>query len=275
MAAGVILVAVFTLGAVWPWFSSNPNAVDLSARWRNHPPTGTDWHLFGTNNIGQDVLVRSLWGLHTTEKTAVIATALALVVGVAVGGAAGYFGGWADAVLMRLADLFGVLPALIVLLAVTLYLFPLTVWTSALTFAFYLWVYAARVMRAEITALRRRDFVEAAVASGASNLRIFFRHLLPHASGTLIVTTTAILGQVLVLEATVEFFGVGVPSSITPTLGNLIGDAEAMGVLFVTGWWTWVGPAAVLALVLVCANLLGDGVVEAMRITGGRRRARF
>src|SRR5204862_2342956 len=132
-------------------------------RWRNHPPTLNSWHLFGTNNIGQDVLAHSLWGLHTTEKTALIATALALVVGVAVGGAAGYFGGWLDALLMRIADLIGVFPALVVLLAVTLYLFPLTVWTIAMTFAFYLWVYAARVMRAEITALRQRDFVEAAV----------------------------------------------------------------------------------------------------------------
>ena len=273
VAAGVILAAVFTLGAIFPWIAPTaPGAIDISNRWRDHAPTLTGWHVWGTNNIGQDILVRTLWGLHTSEKTAFVATALALVLGGAVGGAAGYFGGWSDAALMRITDVFAVFPAMIVLLAATLYLFPLTIWKTALIFGFYLWVYVAKVMRSEMTTLRKREFVEAAVAGGASNRRIFFRHLLPHANGSLIVATTAVLGQVLILEATIEFFGVGIPSSQTPTLGNLIGDAEAAGVSLSAGWWTWVGPAVVLTLVLVCASLLGDGIAEALRVTGGRRR---
>jgi ABC-type dipeptide/oligopeptide/nickel transport system permease subunit len=268
-----ILVAVFTFGAIFPWLTwARIDAIDLSDG--NHGPTLSHWHVFGTNSIGQDVFLRSLSGLHTTEKTAFVATAIAVLLGVAVGGAAGYFGGWWDALLMRFADLLGVFPPIVVLLADALYVFPLTVWKTALTFGFYLWVYVARIVRAEIMALKQREFVDAAVAGGASNRRVFFRHLLPHAGATLTVAATAILAQVLILEATIEFFDLGIPSSQTPTLGNLIGDAEAAGTLFTVGWWTWVGPAAILALVLVCANVVGDGVADAMRVTDGRRRSR-
>ena len=127
---------------------------------------------------------------------------------------------------MRITDLVGVFPALMLLLAIYTWWQPVTAWRATVIFALYLWVPMARVVRAEISSLREREFVQAELSLGASDRRIFFRHLLPNASGTIIIAATSLLGLVFVLEATVEFFGIGVPSDLYPTLGNLIGDGQ-------------------------------------------------
>lgn len=266
IAAAVVLVVVFALGAFVPELAPQGwNSIDLAARWRNHAPMLSGWHLFGTDNIGRDVLVRTLYALHTSEQSALLAALLATVLGVAVGGIAGYRGGRLDAVIMRVADLIGVFPALMLLLAAYVFLEPVTVAKATLVLALYLWIPVARVVRANFATLREAEFVDAARSLGASDGRILLRHLLPNASGTIIVSATSLLGQVVMLEATVEFFGLGVPSQVQPTLGNLIGDA-AQGVFQLgLGWWTWGCPAIVLVVVLVCASLLGDGIASALR----------
>ncbi len=271
LAAALVLVVAFVLGAIVPELAPQGwNALDLADRWRNHAPMLSGWHLLGTDNIGRDVLVRTLYGLHTSEQSALFATLLATALGVTVGGIAGYRGGWPDALLMRLADLLGVFPALMLLLAAYVYLTPVTVVKATLVLSLYLWIPVTRVVRAEFSSLREREFVHAARSLGASDARIFLRHLLPNASGTIIVAATSLLGQVIMLEATIEFFGLGVPSQIQPTLGNLIGDAQAGAFQLGLGWWTWAGPAILLVLILVCANLLGDGVAAALRPTPRR-----
>jgi peptide/nickel transport system permease protein len=112
------------------------------------------------------------------------------------------------------------------------------------------------------------EYVEAARALGASDLRILVRHVLPNAAGVMIVAATSMLGQIILIEATAEFFGFGVASLIRPTLGNLIAESTSSGIGAYSnlglGWWTWVGPAALLVLVLVCVNLVGDGLANAL-----------
>ncbi len=223
------------------------------------------WHLLGTDQLGRDILVRTLYGLHTSEQSALFATLLATVVGIMLGGIAGYRGGWLDSLIMRFGDMLGVLPAIMLLLIAYTYFLPVTIEKATLIIAFYLWIQVARVVRAELASLRGREFVQAAQSLGASDRRIFFRHLLPNGSSTIIVAATSLLGQVIVLEATLEFFSVGVPSAVHPTLGNLIGDAQSGSLAFGLGWWTLVGPAGLLILILVCVNLLGDGLAEALR----------
>jgi peptide/nickel transport system permease protein len=266
----LILAVIFGLGAfVTDLAPQGWNSIDLATRWKNHPPMLSGWHLFGTDNIGRDVLVRMLYALHASEEAAVLAAVLATVLGVVVGGLAGYAGGWLDAVLMRLADLLGTFPSLMLLLIAYSFVQPVTVGKATAIFVAYLWIPVARVVRARMTTLREAEFVHAARSLGASDTRIFLRHLLPNAGGTIIVAATSLLGQVITIEATVEFFGVGVPSQIKPTLGNLIGDAAQGGIgsygPLGLGWWTWVFPALLLVVVLVCANLLGDGVDTALR----------
>ena len=271
VVAGAILLAVFVFGAIFPRVShTDPQAINLSPHWINHAPILSGWHILGTNQIGQDVLVRTMYGLHTTEQSALLATLIASVVGIVLGGIAGYRGGWADSLIMRFGDMFGVFPAIILLLIAYTYFFPVTVHKASLIFAFYFWIPMARIVRAEIASLREREFVQAALSLGASDRRIFFRHLLPNAISTIIVTATSLLGQVIVLEATLEFFGIDIPSAVQPTLGNLIGDAQNGSLTNGLGWWTLVTPAGLLVLLLVCVNLVGDGLAEALRPTRPR-----
>jgi peptide/nickel transport system permease protein len=269
--AGVVLAVVFVTGAIFPRFSpTDPGTVNLSVRWINHPPMMSGWHLLGTDQVGRDVLVRTLYGLHASEQSALLATLVASVAGIVLGGIAGYRGGWVDSVIMRFGDMLGVFPAILLLLVAYTYFIPVTVEKATVIIGFYLWIQVARVVRAEFASLRGREFVQASLSLGASDRRIFFRHLLPNASSTIIVATTSLLGQVIVLEATLEFFNLGVPSAVHPTLGNLIGDAQALSLTLGLGWWTLVPPAGLLVLILVCVNLLGDGIADALRSAGPR-----
>jgi peptide/nickel transport system permease protein len=271
VTAGVILVVIFVIGAIFPRIApADAQTIHLSERWINHPPMWSGWHFLGTDNLGRDVLTQTLYGLHTSEQSALLATLIASLLGIALGGIAGYRGGWADALIMRFGDMFGILPAIVLLLVAYTYFFPVTVGKATIIFALYLWIPVARVVRAEMASLREREFVQASLSLGASGYRIFFRHLLPNGSSTIIVAATSLLGQVIVLEATLDFFQIGIPSGVQVTLGNLIGEAQAGSLTVGLGWWTLVTPAALLILILVCVNLLGDGLADAMRPTGRR-----
>ncbi len=267
LVSAFVLIVIFVIGAIQPQITpASASRIHLGSQFLDNPPTfSLSWHILGTDGIGRLVLVRTLEGLHTSEQSALLATLFATLIGVTIGGISGYRGGSADAMLMRFADMLGIFPALLLLLAAYTYFSPVTVSKATLILSCYLWIPVARVVRAEITTLRSREFVQAARSLGASDRRIFFRHLLPNASGTIIIAATTLLGQVIMLEATVEFFGLGVPAEIRPTLGNLIGDGQRNVLALAWGWWTWAGPAVLLVVILVCANLLGDGVAEALR----------
>lgn len=262
--SGLILVAIFLVGALAPHFV-RPPLLHLSHQWRNHPPTLRGWNLFGTDIIGRNMLVRTLYGLHTSELTALAATAMATTLGVALGSIAGYRGGWLDVAIMRVTDLLGVFPLLVVFLAVYTYFAPVTAWKATFALTCFLWIPVARVVRAEIASIREREFVQAALSLGASDRRLFVRHLLPTASGTIVIAATTLLAQVFVLEATLDFFSLGVSTATQETLGNLIGEGQSGVFTLGEGWWVWGFTAGLLLVILVCTNLVGDGIGEALR----------
>ncbi|MDX6480000.1 MAG: glutathione transport system permease protein [Gaiellaceae bacterium] len=271
LGAGVVLVTLFLIGLIVPTLVPAGRAIHLTPDLFNRPPTLAGWHWFGTNSLGQDVLQQSIHGLHATELIAMLGTLLATLAGVAIGGLAAYRGGWVDAALMRTTDALGILPAIFIVLIFNFYATPVTTITQTMILALCLWIPVARVVRAEVVGLRGREFAQAAVALGASDTRVFFRHLLPNASSTIIIAGTSLFGQLLLLEATVEFLGLGESQLLTnPTLGSLIGYGKVQGLGMGWGWWTWSGPAFLLVLVLVCANLFGDGVAQALRPTARR-----
>lgn len=264
-----VLVVLFAAGGLAPVLETRGwNYIDLSSRWHNHAPTLASGHLLGTDNIGRDTLGRALWGLHYSEQTALIGGTAATLLALAVGVFAGYVGGWPDAVLMRLADLVTGFPVLVLLVAAFVWLRPVTVWEATLVFSLAMWPFAARVLRARATSLGAEEFVQAARALGASDRRIVLRHVLPNAAGAIVVSATSLIGQIVLVEATAEFFGYGVRSVTRPTLGNLIGEATASGIgrnnTLALGWWTWVPAMAVLVAVLACVNLVGDGLDAAL-----------
>ena len=269
LAALAVLLAILVAGALAPQLApQGPDDIHLSALWRNHPPILSGWHVLGTDNIGRDVIVRTLYGIHNSEQAALLAGLVATVIGVIAGALAGYLGGWLDAVLMRIADLVTAFPTLMVLYAAFVFLQPVGTGTATVIFALYLWTFVARVIRAHTASLRELEFVQAARALGASDTRILFRHLLPNITGTALVAATSVVGQIVLLEATVEFLGLGVPSEVRPTLGNLLGDAAMSGIginnQLGLGWWVWATPAIALVLILASLNLLGDALDTAL-----------
>ena len=198
------------------------------------------------------MLVRTLYALHTSEQSALLATLIASVVGIVLGSIAGYRGGWLDTLIMRLCDMFGVLPAIMLLLIGYTYFYTVTVEQASLIIAFYLWIPVARVVRAQMSSLREREFVLAALSLGASDRRGVFRHLLPngmehdhrrhdHAARP----GDRARGHARVLRYRRPV------CQPTPTLGNLIGDAQTGSITNGLGWWTLVTPAGLLVLILV------------------------
>lgn len=245
---------------------------DINLRNVNHPPEFAGWHLFGTDVVGRDVLSRSLFGLQTTAKIGLGAAALATVVGATIGVVAGYYGGWADAFFMRIADLVTAYPAVVITLAAIIFFYPIWPHTLILILGAYLWTVAARVIRASTAAVIESEYVQAARAAGASDRWVIMRHVLRNSSGTIAVVATGVLGQAILLDATIEFFSYGMPASKWPSLGNLIADVTNSGGLGVAdyrvvGWWTWLFPGLLLALLLVCINLVGDALDDAFNPT--------
>jgi peptide/nickel transport system permease protein len=270
VAALVVLVLIFAAGALAPVLvGGGADEIDLAHV--KSPPSLT--HLFGTDNVGRDVLKRTVWGVRTTEQVALAAAALATLIGVAAGLAAGFVGGWLDAVVFRLADLVTAYPAIVFTLAAFVYLRPVYPHTLIFVFTLFLWAQVARAVRAEVVHLRETEFVEAARALGASGPRIVVRHLLPNIVGTIVVAATSLIGIVVLVDATVEFFGFGIPEAVQPSLGNLVADTAKFKFGLASnsdiaalqyGWWTWFFPGLVLVLILVCVNLVGDALDEAL-----------
>ncbi len=275
LAALGVLLALVVLGELAPVLAGKGwNAIDLSATAQNHAPALGWPHLLGTDNIGRDTLQRTLWGLHYTVQTSFLAALGAALIALAVGAVAGQRGGWADAALMRIADLVTGFPVLVLLIAAFVWLRPVTVWKATLVFALAMWPFAARVLRARIASLTAEEYVQAARALGASERRILLRHLIPNAAGTVAVAATSLVGQIVLVETTAEFFGFGVTSTTRPTLGNLISEAVSGGMAATNslglGWWTWATPMGALVLLLAAVNLAGDGLDTALNPRASR-----
>jgi len=260
-----VLVIVFGAGALAAHLSPYPfSAYDPLAA--NLPPTLEGHHFFGTDQIGRDLFSRTLFGIRSSLLVGVAVAAFATLIGIVVGGLAGYFGGWLDNALMRLVELVVTIPALGVLFVAIIFLGVPTPRKAAEVLILYLWTGVARVVRAQFVSLRETEFVEAARAAGASGFRIVFRHLVPNAFGSIVVAASLLVGQAILLDATLEFFDFGISGNTQPSLGNLIADATKYGGLDVD-WWLYAMPASVIVLLLVCVNFLGDCLDEALNPT--------
>jgi peptide/nickel transport system permease protein len=269
MIALGVLVAIFAAGLLAPVLANGWDILDLE----NIKAGPSASHIFGTDSLGRDLLKRTIYGIRTTETIALGGAAIATLIGVLVGALAGFYGGWLDASVMRVADLVTAYPAVIFTLAAIVYLSPVYPNTMIFVFAAFMWALVARVVRAEFVRLRETEFVEAARALGAGDVRIITRHLLPNAAGQILVAATSMIGLIVLVDATVEFFGYGIPEAVAPSLGNLVSDT----VKFQFGlganndvaiqnyaWWDWFFPGLVLVGILVCVNLVGDALDEAL-----------
>jgi len=232
----------------------DPLSQDLHATFQGPGPG----HLLGTDNLGRDVLARLLYGGRVSLGVGFLSVALSTTVGAVVGVAAGYYGGTADDVLMRLVDVLLAIPGLYLLILVGAVVTVNAVTLSCLI-AFVGWGALARLARAEVLSVRHRDFVLAARSIGASDLRVMLRHIVPNVLHVAIVAASLGVGAVILLEAALDFIGLGVAPP-TPTWGNMLSGAQSF---FAHSVWLVVLPGSMIFLSVLATNLFGNAVRDA------------
>jgi ABC-type dipeptide/oligopeptide/nickel transport system permease subunit len=278
---GVAALAVFALYCIVAIFAHRfaPYPVgylDMTLFQKPQSPFAAH-HLFGTDVFGHDFLTQSLVGVRQTIWSAVVCAAICTVIGVVVGALAGYYGGWFDSLVTWVTAVVVAVPAIVILMVVLVWSkYPVTPLGNALWLCLVLWAGVARVVHAQVRSLRSSEFAEAARASGASNLRILVRHLLPNASGAVIVAATSIVGAEIIIVATVNYLGYSVDQTEAPTLGGLIAQGTRSPALILDHsrsasdlWWLYLIPAALLVILLLAITFLGDALDDALnpRIT--------
>jgi ABC-type dipeptide/oligopeptide/nickel transport system permease subunit len=267
VAGLVVLILIFGAGIFEHQVSPHdPNLIDLTKIY--HPPTSVGQNWFGTDEIGRDYLSRTIYGIRTSEEVGVFVAVLSSLFGLLVGAIAGYYSGWIDNILMRITDLVLTLPALAILLTAAALLGQGSQWRVTFILALFFWTSLARVVRGIFLSLREKEYVEAAKAAGAGDLRIMFRHMLPNTLGPIIVNGTLAVGTAIITEAALSFLGFGIKPP-TPSLGVLVAGAQT----YPQAWWLALFPGIVIVLIVLCINFVGDGLRDALDPTQRRVRA--
>lgn len=218
-------------------------------------------HLLGTDSLGRDMLTRLLYGARISLTVGFVATGLRVVIGIILGGIAGYYGGKIDGLIMRVADVFACLPFLPIAITFVAILGP-SIYNMMFVLAVLGWPGLARIVRAEILSLREREFMEAATALGISDFRKISAHLLPNTMASVIVSATIGIAGAILTESSLSFLGLGVAPP-TPSWGNMLTDAQNQYVLK-NRWWQWIPPGFAIFITVMSLNLLGDGLRDAL-----------
>ncbi len=256
--AGLVLLVIFVFTALFaPLLTPyEPNRGDL--RSRNQAPSRD--HLFGTDDMGRDILARTLYGGRISLSVGLVSVGISLTIGTLFGALSGYFGGFVDTLIMRLADVFYSFPFLILAITATAVLGP-SIYNIMIILGLLSWPGSARLLRAEFLKLKSVDFVASATAIGASPAGVMFRHILPNAFSPLLVSATLGVAAAILSEAGLSFLGLGVPPP-APSWGNMLNRARPLHIL-ANMPWMWVAPGTAIFLVVLSINFVGDGLRDA------------
>jgi len=260
----LMLVGCYALPPLLPW-----KYTDLDFFSLQQPPSGS--HPFGTNSLGQDLLAQTLRGMQKSLLIGVCVAFISTTIAATVGAASGFFGGWRDRSAMWLVDLLLVVPSFILVAIVTPSLGQTgRVFSLILLLAAFSWMISARMVRGLTMSLREREFITAARYMGVSNRRIILRHVLPNVASILIIDTALNVGAAILAETGLSFLGFGIqPPDVS--LGSLIADGTPSLTTFP---WVFLFPAAVLVVIVLCANMIGDGLRDAIDPNAKPRRRR-
>lgn len=283
----LIILLVFTsVGVLIPYPMIGPNGLtfgelripgwwkhdwnSLSPIENNGRPTMTgpfNWgeHPFGQDDIGRDIFARVMRGTQQSLTVMFIYGVLSTLIGIVIGGLAGFYRGWVDTVLMRITDLFMIIPAIVFasvlgqIAGQNEFFRAYGAVSLALLLGLVGWASMARLVRGEFLTLREREFVDAARVAGASSSRIIFRHILPNALGVVIVSATLLMAAAIILEAVLSFLGFGIlPPDVS--LGQIVNEYQAS---FATRPWLFWFPAVFVVAIALCINFIGDGLRDA------------
>lgn len=255
VAGLLLLIGVIVMTYIGPFFYTEDPS-DIVARPLKGPGT-EDVPLLGTDYLGRDVLAGVVNGGGTSLRVAGVAALLIVLIGLTIGSLSGFYGGRIDDALMRFTELFQVLPALLFSLVVVALFEPKPL-TISIAIGIVLWPQLARITRAEFLRLKNQEFVKAAKAIGASDLRIIMRVILPNALPPIIVATTLVMGSAILFEAALSFLGLGDPNNVSWGLSIGLNRAN-----FLTSWWTVTFPGLAIFVTVLSFSLIGDGLQDA------------
>jgi oligopeptide transport system permease protein len=263
VVAVVALCAIIVLAWLGPWISPNDSQtldwLHIAAR-----PGMQSSHWFGTDRLGRDLFVRTLAGTRASIAIGLAASVISLLVGVSYGAIAGYFGGRTDHLMMRLIEILSGLPLIFFVIFLTV-IFGRSDYLLFFAIGAVGWLTMARIVRGQTLSIRQREFIEAAIASGAGAGRIIVRHVVPNVIGPVIVYATLTVPQIILFESFLSFLGLGIQEP-GASLGTLI--AEGAGEMEAAPWILLV-PGSFLAVLLLCLNIFGDGLRDALDVKDG------
>jgi len=256
IVGGVVVVCLALLAVlanfIAPWDPNKPDVKRIL-----EPPSHR--HLFGTDQLGRDVLSRMLFGARVSLAVGFVSVGIAATIGILLGATAGYHGGLVDALIMRLVDLVLVFPRFFLLLAVLAFLKP-SIWTIMAVIGLTGWMGVARLVRAEFLALKEREFVLWSQAVGAGAFRIIWRHILPNAMAPVLVAMTLGIPAAILTESGLSFLGLGVQPPHA-TWGNMLTEGKDTIEL---AWWLSVYPGLAILVTVLSYNLFGEGIRDAL-----------
>lgn len=259
IAAGIVFGVIAAGCLAAPWLAPYPaDAIDLGHL--KEAPNAAHW--MGTDDLGRDVFSRMLFGGRISILIGLLAALLGTAAGAVVGTVAGFHGRRIDNLLMRLTDVAYAIPSLPLLIVLSAY-FNAAAASMVLIIAGLSWMATARVVRAEVLTVREMPFLEAARCLGATNFRMIVRHLLPHATGSLIVGATLGVGNAIMVESSLSFLGLGVQPP-TPSWGNMLMDAQST---MASKPWLTIFPGAAILTVILTVNFLGESLRTTLTAT--------
>ena len=252
-----VLAAIVLMAAFAPVIERHPYDT-MQLRARSQPPSAEHW--LGTDRIGRDVWSRTVHGARVSLVVGFAATAIAVVIGTLLGAIAGFFGGWLEQLIMRATDVLMTFPPIIIMLTLAAFA-PRGLWVIVFIIGGLSWPGVARLVRGQFLTLKEQDFVAAANALGVRPARVMWAHILPNALPPLMAMISFGIGNAILTEAGLSFLGLGVPPP-APSWGTMLEAARNLDILRNLPW-TWLPPAAMTVLTVLCVNFIGDGLRDA------------
>ncbi|MBD8498941.1 MULTISPECIES: oligopeptide ABC transporter permease [Paenibacillus] len=266
MAGFVVLILMFLFCFVGPLLSPYSINDAMNVRNGNKPPSAQHW--LGTDKVGRDVLLRVMLAGRTSLLVGIVAMMVSVAIGSTLGAIAGYYRGWVDTIIMRLADIIMSIPSLPILIILGAALSELKmdpanrIYLVMFIIGFLSWPGLARLVRGQILMLREQEFMQAAEVLGLRDRRKIFRHLLPNTVPIIIVVATLSVANGILTESVLSFLGLGVVPP-TPSWGNMISAANSM-IEFQKRPWLWIPPGVCIFITVVAINVMGDGLRDAL-----------